>query len=182
MYELDGKQLKVFAQALTSISRIGSFVFISTAPNDLKISTVNASKSAFALFTFNNSFFLKSGAIPESVIKLHVKPIVHLFRQNNNLELLNTCSVSVNNDRFVIKLNCKHGITKTHSFTYQDSEIVNAIYSNDTPNRFVSPPKALNSVLQTFHNCMHVTLKTSPYSFSISNSFQNSNDGFSFFN
>jgi hypothetical protein len=48
-----------FTKALTCLTKIGDEVDISATTTQLKMSTVNASRSAFGVFTFQPSFFDK---------------------------------------------------------------------------------------------------------------------------
>ncbi|KXS22092.1 hypothetical protein M427DRAFT_164165 [Gonapodya prolifera JEL478] len=89
--------------------------------------------------------------------RLHLKPIINIFKQKSNVEknvekVVLKLNPRVEDDRFVIQIYCKYGITKTHKLHYESATLFQAIYSTATcRNQWVASPKVINDWLKYFH-------------------------------
>ncbi|KAJ1732482.1 hypothetical protein LPJ61_002018 [Coemansia biformis] len=86
--EIPAASLKAFSKALQCLARIGSDISLEAQPQHLELIGINASRSAYASFTFRNRFFdayrvdLLPGSQPNPALRCRVlaKPLVGIFK------------------------------------------------------------------------------------------------------
>ncbi|KAJ2797641.1 hypothetical protein H4R21_004237, partial [Coemansia helicoidea] len=86
--EIPAASLKAFAKALQCLARIGSDISLEAQPHQLELIGLNASRSAYASFAFQDRFFEAyevgplSGSQPNPALRCRVlaKPLVGIFK------------------------------------------------------------------------------------------------------
>ncbi|TPX67264.1 hypothetical protein SpCBS45565_g03900 [Spizellomyces sp. 'palustris'] len=143
---LSAAALKPFAKILQTLNRVGEDLYIQARGNKLVLSTVNASRSAFVLVTLQPAFFdtysAKRNTDDQGPTRCHVllKPLLNIFRAKASTTTIESCRLSLptaiastatDQDRLIITLHCKHGITKTHKLHYAPTDPLTALYTKN---------------------------------------------------
>lgn len=171
---IPGRFVKLFGRSIHCLSKIGDELYLEATADGLALRTVNSSRSAYGCFLFNRSFFhefterLTDGNSTDQLeeigrFKISMKSCLGVFKSLNTIEkTVDTCKLEYDHKatRIVFKLFCRHGITKTHNLTFQESESVQAVFSKDLcPNLIVAQAKLLLDTAANFQNsCEEVTL------------------------
>ena len=168
-----GPNVKILGKAIHTLAKIGDELYLESLESGLAVRTVNASRSAFAGFTFPPSFFLEydeRGTINNNTIhsnndddgdnstfkgKLAVRSVLFVFKRLADMDksvercLLTADSTS---SRVVFTFHCKYGIVKTHKLAFIESEtlVVNHDKSS-VPNRIASAPSVFLDAAACFH-------------------------------
>ena len=82
-FVIGANNVKVFAKSILALSKIGDELYIEPLQNSLTIRTVNSSRSAFACFSFKQSFFT-----------LFEPQLTHKNSTNNDQTLLNNTTLN----------------------------------------------------------------------------------------
>jgi len=177
--------VKLFAKAIHCLSRIGDELYLEALSQGLALRTVNSSRSAYACFLFNESFFISyddgsndlSQDSPEEDLlkcKIAMKSCLSAFKSINTIEkTVDQCKIDLNikEARLVFLLYCRHGITKTYNLTFQECETLQAVFSKDMcPNFMTSQAKILNDAVCNFpNNQEEITFLVCPETFKVKN-------------
>ncbi|XP_042348667.1 cell cycle checkpoint control protein RAD9A [Plectropomus leopardus] len=144
-----GGNVKVLAKAIHSLSRIGDELYVEPQEDGLALRSVNSSRSAYACFLFAPLFFSRY-TIPSGHAfrcKMAIKSVQAVFRSLATLEkTVEKCHIELDEqkNRLTFTLHCKHGLTKTHNLSFQDSESLQAVFDKDSyANIFRSSPRLL---------------------------------------
>lgn len=170
---LTGRNVKYFAKALHCLCRLGNEIYVESKEDKIHIKTWNASRSTFASFSFEQSFFeVITPFSPEEnneylTCKISSKTFLQVFRSVNFIERsVETCEakLSDNGDQLIFTLNCKHAVVKTYQMNYEECEAVQAIYTKDlSPNKLTAPTKLFLEVISNFPTSVdEITLSVSP--------------------
>ncbi|KAM7392012.1 hypothetical protein PAMP_022655 [Pampus punctatissimus] len=185
---LEGNCVKAFGKAIHALSRIGDELWLDPMVKGLALRSVNSAHTAYACFLFSPLFFqhysLGSGSEQGSettTCKLVMKSVLPLFRCLGSIERnVERCqiSISIPNDRVVIQFFCRHGITKTHSLHFQESEALQAVFdSHLCPNVLKAPARLLGDMVMHFPLCQEeITLSMTPLRVSLRNYYEGGND------
>jgi len=161
--------VKVLARAIHALCRIGDELYVEPEPAKISFRAVSASKSAYASFTFFESFFSyynyeQQWSQEEDVTcKVSMKSCLAVFRSPSHLDKqVEVCQIRLEPDgvKLVFEFHCHHGIIKTHYLPIIECETLEAVYSKDMlPNRLVVQPKLLTFALSNFQlNTLELTL------------------------
>lgn len=177
--------MKLFAKAIHCLSKIGSELYLEALSEGLALRTVSSSRSAYACFLFNESFFisyedgssdLPAGSQEEDLFKCKIamKSCLSAFKSMNTIEkTVDQCKIDLNvrEARLVFLLYCRHGITKTYNLTFQECETLQAVFSKDlSPNFMTAQAKILNDAVYNFpNNQEEITLCVCPETFKVKN-------------
>ncbi|KAJ4945715.1 hypothetical protein JOQ06_023394 [Pogonophryne albipinna] len=144
-----GGNVKVLAKAIHSLSRIGDELYVEPQEDGLALRSVNSSRSAYACFLFAPLFFSRY-TIPIGLAfrcKMAIKSVQAVFRSIATLEkTVEKCHIELDEQKNLLTftLHCKHGLVKTHNLSFQDSEILQAVFDKDSySNVFRSHPRLL---------------------------------------
>ncbi|XP_033488889.1 cell cycle checkpoint control protein RAD9A [Epinephelus lanceolatus] len=144
-----GGNVKVLAKAIHSLSRIGDELYVEPQQDGLALRSVNSSRSAYACFLFAPLFFSRY-TIPSGHAfrcKMAIKSVQAVFRSIATLEkTVEKCHIELDEqkNRLTFTLHCKHGLTKTHNLSFQDSESLQAVFDKDSyANVFRCNPRLL---------------------------------------
>ncbi|XP_062240657.1 cell cycle checkpoint control protein RAD9B [Platichthys flesus] len=178
----------VFGKAVQALSRIGEDLWLDPMVKGLALRSVNAAHSAYACFLFSPMFFqhysLGSGSEParETIkCKLVIKSVLPLFRCLTAIERnVERCQITISTptDRVVIQFFCKHGITKTYSLRFQESEALQAKFASHLcPNVLKAPARLLSDMVLHFPVSLEeITLSATPLRFTLRNYQEAGND------
>ncbi|KAK4469517.1 hypothetical protein MN116_007061 [Schistosoma mekongi] len=125
----------VLVRAINSLGKLGHEVYFECGSNDLKVKTVNSSRSAFALVHFRKVFFDKfSNTSNRSLqrFKIPSSSCLNVFRLNSALErsvLKCKMFLSTQETTLTVQYFCKFGIVKTYNMSIIDCEQLEAVYS-----------------------------------------------------
>lgn len=181
---IPGANLKVFARAIHSLSKIGDEVYIEALSDGLALRTVNSSRSAYACFIFVPTFFTKydgpsnpqKSADDSDVLKCKItmKSCLTVFKSLSTLEkTVEKCRLSLDLEanRLIFQLCCKHGIVKTYNLAFIECETLQAVFSKDfSPNVLTSQSKLFHDVVGNFQSGQEeITLIVNPEKVTIKN-------------
>ena len=158
-----GPNVKIFGKAIHTLAKIGDELYLESLETGLAVRTVNASRSAFAGFTFPPNFFLEyderggssSNSDPSFKGKLTVRSVLFVFKRLADMDKsVERCIVSADStdSRVVFTFHCKYGIVKTHKLAYIESETL--VVNHDkagVPNRITSPPLVFIDAVACFN-------------------------------
>ncbi|XP_061900137.1 cell cycle checkpoint control protein RAD9A isoform X1 [Entelurus aequoreus] len=163
-----GGNVKVFAKAIHSLSRVGDELYVEPEDKGLALRSVNSSRSAYACFLFTPLFFSRYTTPGGDVFrcKMAIKSVAAVFRSLASLEkTVEKCHIELDKrkDRLTFTLHCKHGLLKTHNLSFQDSESLQAVFDKDnSANTFRANPKLLVDTVVHFPPSLEeVTLSVS---------------------
>lgn len=120
------------------------------------MSTVNASKSAFAVIKFDRNFFVsftvneENSAQYENQCKLTIKSCLGAFR---NMKHVESCSISLDSEacKLIVHFKCRMETTKTHQLSILAQETMEAVYlTDDVPNILIGDNKLFNVIVSNF--------------------------------
>lgn len=122
--------ITAFYNSLHCLSKFSDTFWLQCTPRpsptsaQVRLSTINATNSAFCLFAFDPDFFLSlTTPAPHQKVECQIalKPILTILRTRGRsverLELSLSPPTS-SSHRFNVTLHCAHGIKKSHSFTF----------------------------------------------------------------
>ncbi|CAH8519293.1 unnamed protein product [Schistosoma rodhaini] len=150
--------LLVFVRAINSLGKLGHEVYFECGPNDLKIKTVNASRSSFASVHFREVFFDKfSSPLPNGSLqrfKIPSSSCSNVFRLTSALERsVLKCKMFLSSQDTVLTIQyfCKFGIVKTYNMSIIDCEQLEAVYSlEESANHLVISARLLGEIINNF--------------------------------
>ncbi|CAM9211288.1 unnamed protein product [Ectocarpus sp. 6 AP-2014] len=131
------KSLKVFAQAVQCLMKVGKELFIETTGDQLILRTLNDAKSAFAAFYFNDSggffeTFRRGWRRCSRVLRLVI------YVEGEDEEHIEP--------HLVFQMYCEFGYRKVHRFSLQDCEIMHAVFEGEGASRLSCPPVQLSQL------------------------------------
>ncbi|XP_005280585.2 cell cycle checkpoint control protein RAD9A isoform X1 [Chrysemys picta bellii] len=168
-----GGNVKVLGKAVHSLSRIGDELYVDPTEDGLSLRAVNSSRSAYACFLFAPLFFqLYEEGSPDPDgepfrCKVFMKSFLGVFRSLPSLEkMVEKCLISLNPQasRLVVQLHCKYGVTKTHNLSFQECELLQAVFDKELcANTLRAPARVLVDAVVHFPVTLaEVTLGVSP--------------------
>ncbi|KAJ1976696.1 hypothetical protein H4R34_003879 [Dimargaris verticillata] len=166
--------LRSFSRVVQCLAKIGDYLTLEAKRNKLLLSSVNASCSAFALFTLSRQYFDQYHLIanatsdPEATCRCRV-----LIKVDKNVQV---CQIALDADpehltdgdesyhRLAIKLACKHGIAKHYRLYYEPTEALYAVYAKHTcSHRWQVSPKLMTEWASHFNPRLEeITMVCSP--------------------
>ncbi|KAL1915532.1 uncharacterized protein VTP21DRAFT_6656 [Calcarisporiella thermophila] len=178
----------VFSRVLACLTKIGEEGFIEARKHQFLLSTINSSRSAFAIFTFSPRFFenyeikntSEGGEQLALRCKILLKAVAPLFRgKANTVKSIERCELrleeAVNVDvtsedngasecRLVVQMFCRFGIVKTHKLIYEQCETFHAIYDKrNCSHHFTISPHTLSNWIAHFHTKLdEITMSCGP--------------------
>lgn len=182
---IPGRSVKLFAKAIHCLSKIGNELYLEALSEGLALRTVSSSRSAYACFLFNESFFISyddgsdesAGDSEEEDLlrcKIAMKSCLSAFKSMNTIEkTVDQCKIDLNvrEARLVFLFYCRHGITKTYNLTFLECETLQAVFAKDLcPNFMTTQAKILNDAVVNFpNNQEEITLVVSPETLKVKN-------------
>ncbi|OAD53772.1 Cell cycle checkpoint control protein RAD9A [Eufriesea mexicana] len=186
---IPGANVKILARAIHALSRIGDEMYIEPQKDVLSFRTVNIANSAYADFTFFQSYFsyyiygdLQENDALKCKISMRVirnyyiscnsincnifilQSAVTVFKAPNLIDKqVETCHIRLESDAseilFILKY--KNSITKTHLLPILDCEILQTTYNKDSASvKLTSQPRVLGDALHNFHQqLIEITLE-----------------------
>ncbi|CAH8479151.1 unnamed protein product [Schistosoma turkestanicum] len=155
---LQPTELKVLVRAINSLGKLGHEVYFECGLNDLKIKTVNTSRSAFASVHFREVFFDKftSSVHGGSLQRFKIPSLscLNVFRLTSTLERsILKCKMFLSDQDTVLTVQyfCKFGIVKTYNMSIIDCEQLEAVYSIEgSANHLVLSARLLGEIINNF--------------------------------
>ncbi|KAL7268797.1 hypothetical protein RUND412_008568 [Rhizina undulata] len=163
---------------LSCLSKFSENVTIEARRNRLIFATLNSSKSAYASFTLASGRFFDSyhfverhgrslpsaGEDSKFAFQLRVKALSAVFRQRyqdskGGETSIEKCEVSIDDNpsrpecRLLVKLMCRHGVLKTYKLTYEEVEVMHAIFDKElAPHRWKIRSRLMKDYMDHFGN------------------------------
>ncbi|KAK9410383.1 cell cycle checkpoint control protein RAD9A [Crotalus adamanteus] len=170
-----GGNVKALGKAVHALSRIGDEIYIEPLEEGLSLRAINTSRSAYACFLFTSLFFQhyqagESGSDPDVGAfrcKVLMKSFLAIFRSISALEkTVEKCLMSLTpkRNRFRVQLHCKYGVVKTHDLSFQECELLQAVFDKTKYAHLLraSPRLLADAVVHFPLNLAEVTLGASP--------------------
>ncbi|ORY88023.1 Rad9-domain-containing protein [Leucosporidium creatinivorum] len=168
-----GTPLKNFTRSLACLTKFGQDLDFSCSRTQLKLSSVNPSRSAFALIDFKPAFFSRYDVDPpkdgRGVISFCVtaKALLSPLRPRS-ANTIESVTISLEDGgaahgdesggadtgecRLVVRLYCQHGVVKTHRLTYGNSSSLYAKANRTTCSSFwIASSRVLKDWIDHFH-------------------------------
>lgn len=130
---IGSSNVKIFGKAFHSLVRIADDLYIEALPSGLVFHTVNASKSAYARFTFKPDFFISYREDSSEKRKVLLKSCLMPFRSIQTMEKnVEKCLFDLTSmvDYLLLKFFCKHGVIKIYHLHFVDNETVQGSFPN----------------------------------------------------
>jgi len=172
--------MRLLGRAVHSLAKIGDDIYIEPQADSLTLRAVNSSRSAYATYSFEASFFssIELGATKEGDeeerCKVTVRSLLLAFRSLSVLEkTVESCRLETNveEDKLLLTLLCKHSIKKIFRIHLVDCDPVRAVYNtDDCNNRWTVQANVLHEAHGNFLvNQEEVTMHVGPHHFKINN-------------
>ncbi|KAG0019811.1 Cell cycle checkpoint control protein rad9b [Podila clonocystis] len=164
--------IKAFQAVLACLFKIGDDVTFEARPDSLALSTINITRSAFAIFSFTSNFFesytfdanaeniMHDAAGPYLRCKVLSKALVSACKVRGNVEQkIEKCGIFMEsaegvgeNCRLTIELIFKHGFIKIHKLLYESClDNLQVIYSKESfPSSWRLSTPALMGLMDNF--------------------------------
>ncbi|GJJ10059.1 hypothetical protein Clacol_004285 [Clathrus columnatus] len=171
-----------FTKCLACLARYADDVMLQADPDSLSLSSINSSRSAFCQIKFLPSYFEKynarAGSFSQSQAgkitgRLVVKSLLSILRHKTTDKILERCQLSIPdpghtgpNDyesdededdnslelKLVVRLYCKHGITKTHKLLLltPTNALSPCVQPSSSESLVIVGPRTLKDVLDHF--------------------------------
>ncbi|CAH8841691.1 unnamed protein product [Trichobilharzia szidati] len=155
---LQPTELKVLVRGINSLAKLGHEIYFECGTDDLKIKTVNSSRSAFAVIHFKQIFFDKfASSLPNGSVQRFKVPsssCTNVFRLTSALEKsVLKCKMFLSTEETILTVQyfCKFGIVKTYNMSIIDCEQLEAVYSLEcSPNHLLISARLLGEVVNNF--------------------------------
>ncbi|CAH8520158.1 unnamed protein product [Schistosoma haematobium] len=155
---LQPTELIVLVRAINSLGKLGHEVYFECGTNDLKIKTVNATRSSFASVHFREVFFDKfSSPLPSGSLqrfKIPSSSCSNVFKLTSAMErFVLKCKMFLSSQDTVLTVQyfCKFGIVKTYNMSIIDCEQLEAVYSlEESANHLVISARLLGEIINNF--------------------------------
>ncbi|XP_023232946.1 cell cycle checkpoint control protein RAD9A-like [Centruroides sculpturatus] len=145
----------VLGKAVHALSRIGDEIHLETSKDGIVLRTFNSSRSAYASFKFDRSFFTSFNNNTDIKCKIPVKSLLIAFKSSTMIEkTIDTCSLELNNnyDNFIINNYCKHDLIKSYHLHLIENEALEATFEkNDYKNTILAQSRMILKSIQNFH-------------------------------
>ncbi|PIA17621.1 hypothetical protein COEREDRAFT_7214 [Coemansia reversa NRRL 1564] len=142
--EIPAASLKAFYRALQCLGRIGSEISFEAQSQHLELIGINASRSAYASFTFAREFF-DSYSVAEATVRCRVagRALVGMFRgrgasaAERSVLRIEQATAPVRAGaadgecRLVVQLEYREGVCRTHRLFYEACETLHPVYVKD---------------------------------------------------
>ncbi|KAF2772848.1 hypothetical protein EJ03DRAFT_171613 [Teratosphaeria nubilosa] len=138
-------------EALVCLAKFGESVSIEARSEKLSLTALNLSRTAYASFAFEaKAFFIEYRFSPSSsststmggdrfTCQLLNKALQSVFKGRTNYgrgseSTVERCDVAIQDQpdttecRLIVKMLCKHGMTKTYRLTYESVEVMHALF------------------------------------------------------
>ncbi|XP_031834307.2 cell cycle checkpoint control protein Rad9 isoform X1 [Nomia melanderi] len=166
-----GANVKILAKAIHALAKIGDEMYIEPQSNAISFRTVNMANSAYADFTFYQTYFsyYVYGDLQENdalKCKISMRSAMTVFKTPNLIDKqVETCHIKLEPDAseilFILKY--KNSITKIHLLPILDCEILQTAYDKESAkNQLLSQARVFGDAVQNFHqNLIEITLEVS---------------------
>ncbi|KAJ2792228.1 hypothetical protein H4R20_006769, partial [Coemansia guatemalensis] len=142
--EIPAASLKPFYRALQCLGRIGSEISFEAQAQHLELIGINASRSAYASFTFGRGFF-DAYRVAEAVVRCRVagRALVGMFRgrgaaavEHSVLRIEQAAApvragAEDGECRLVVQLAYREGVCRTHRLFYEACDTLHPVYAKD---------------------------------------------------
>ncbi|KAF2431199.1 hypothetical protein EJ08DRAFT_191141 [Tothia fuscella] len=155
--------------ALLSLSRFSDTVSIEARKDTLTLSALNSSKSGYSSFILDENYFSFYEFAPANnnvdgrfTCSILNKALTSVFKSRavdlkGRDTAIEKCDVSLQDRadeaqcRFIIRMFCGHGVTKTYRLTYEAVEVMRALFDRNTANnRWTIHSKLLKEYVDYF--------------------------------
>jgi hypothetical protein len=173
--------IKVLHSALIFLSKINNDVTLEVLNNEIILRALNDAKSSFAAVSFERDFFTdlqttsttqNLDAPPGNISQTSQAVKQRTSALFNARALANAIKVSKNlvsaqlyfaiqgaNHVFVVVLKQRNNVTRTHSLTYNDTEIIQAVFDRETAkNSLIGPPMLIERLVGRIQGTDEVSL------------------------
>ncbi|THY31573.1 Rad9-domain-containing protein [Aureobasidium pullulans] len=153
--------------AFISLAKFGETVCMEARGDILILTTLNSSKTSYASFALDaKTFFLSYnfglGEGARFTCQLYNKALLAVFKSRvtdprGGDTSIERCEVSVEDKpdkvqcRLVVRMVCKHGVTKTYRLTYESVEVSHALFDRyNAPNEWRISSRILREYIEYF--------------------------------
>ncbi|KAI8909531.1 Rad9-domain-containing protein [Gorgonomyces haynaldii] len=139
---LDQQQTMHFVKILSNLSKCGQYVSL-FIHDRLVLTTVDDQKTLYCKIELEPSLMMHMEQHAEG-IKILIKPLLNALR---NTDVIEKCTIGVQEDLLIVSLECIHDVRKQHQFTFEEAEYVEANYPEQLTNKASVNPKSISAVL-----------------------------------
>ncbi|TDZ18750.1 DNA repair protein rad9 [Colletotrichum orbiculare MAFF 240422] len=171
-FTLSEDAVLAFRDVLTCLNKFSDEVSLEAKKDQLVLSTLNLSKSAYACFTFATPRFCSRYQFEGSAqyrekfyCKLYIRALIAIFRSRNGGDprqerdresSVDRCDVAIQDgpgipSRLIVKLFFRNGITSTHKLSFEVAVPVRATFDkNEAGNHWRIPSRTLRQLMDHF--------------------------------
>jgi hypothetical protein len=169
-FVLSKEAFQIFSKSIHSLMKFNDSIFIHVS-HKFCVSAISPSNSTFALFEFDQRFFVSAEFGDQFEAKILAKPLANLLKLN--VDTVVEAKISIQDDRICFDIECKNGIEKRHLMQYEETPNVRAVYDVESPNKAIFNPQVFLDVFMNFPSQLgHVSLFFEPDSFKLKTVFE----------
>lgn len=167
-----GPNVKILAKAIHSLAKIGDEMYVEPQDKGISFRTVNMARSAYASFTFSESYFsyYTYGNLEEDDAlrcQVTMRSAMAVFKAPSTLDRqVENCLINLDakSCKLVFVLKYRNGITKTHFLPIIDCQILQAAFSQKSaPNQLTAHHKVMADAMLNFQpGLIEITLEVTP--------------------
>ncbi|KZC09657.1 PREDICTED: cell cycle checkpoint control protein RAD9A [Dufourea novaeangliae] len=168
---IPGANIKILAKAIHALAKIGEEMFIEPQSDAISFRTVNMANSAYADFTFCQTYFsyYAYGDLQEDdalKCKISMRSAMAVFKAPNLIDKqVETCHIRLEPDasEIIFILKYKNSIIKTHLLPILDCEKLQTDYDKDSAkNQLSSQGRVFGDAMLNFHqHLIEITFEVS---------------------
>ena len=167
--QISSENLKVLSCIVNLILKVGKELIIEVEEDAVIFRALNDGKSAFVAIDFKPSYFTIIEPPPASFsCKLSVKPICAILKNLRNVLYLIIRAETIGSEHdLVFEARYGNGLKRTHRFSYQDCDIISALFDEDTSSYLQSEPKVFTQLLDHIYQSPEIIVDASSNTFRV---------------
>ena len=172
-FVLVDKNIRIWAAALSSLSRVGKTVSIEWRDDEIVLRALTDTQSAFAAFHFSTTFFesmTEPSSLPadvaREVVKTKFSAKVLATAAKNPRGVVRLHAYFARSDAehlFVMRSELRNGLARTHTLTFEDATIMQPLFRRENaPFQLAARPAMLHNVLNRMHGTEEMSVLATP--------------------
>lgn len=164
-----GENLKCISAVLHFMMKIGKELIIELDGDKVAFKALNDGKSAFVGIEFQESYFIDiQRSVDTFSCKLNVKPVCAILKNIKNINGMSIRSVVTGSEHeLIFEVRVTNGMIRTHKFSYQDSDMINALFDEDSASFLQSEPKVFIQLFEHMYQSPEVIIGASEHNFTV---------------
>lgn len=169
--EVSSVNLKVFNAILHLLHKIGKEIMIEcNIDGHVCFQALNDTKSVFATIEFRDIFWNSHHIVSNESFqcKMSSKTVCSVFRNLKKVNGFVFYQIEESGDCFIVfKFHTSDGITKTHLIPYQDCDIINAIFDEESSHVLQTQPTVFTELFDHLHQSPEIIIHADSNTFTL---------------